>query len=139
MVAATGPLSLRCVDLLRPDADATADLREACSTSGIFEGPTCYCAVPSVFAPADCHAATEGKPPGGLSQLTSHPIHRPHRSPVPCTSLPAVSNHGLEALIERHFEQTWAFFSLPMKRKMDIMIDSHHRRARQTAAPDQLP
>ena len=38
-----------------------------------------------------------------------------------------MSNHGLDDLIERHFEQTRAFFSLPMKRKMDIMIDSHHR------------
>ena len=36
-------------------------------------------------------------------------------------------NHGLERLIERHFEQTRAFFALPMKRKMHIMIDSYHR------------
>ena len=47
-----------------------------------------------------------------------------------------MSNHGLGTLIERHFEQTRAFFSLPMKRKMDIMIDSHHRCACLTTVPE---
>ena len=57
MVATSEPLNLRCVDLRRPDAEATADLRDACSTSGIFQGPTRYCAVPFASAPADFHAA----------------------------------------------------------------------------------
>ena len=38
MVAATEPLRLRCLDMRRPEAEATAVLREACSTSGVFQG-----------------------------------------------------------------------------------------------------
>jgi isopenicillin N synthase-like dioxygenase len=51
----------------------------------------------------------------------------------------AVRNHGLEDLIQRHFEQTRAFFALPMKRKMDVMIDSYHRCGAIAPTPPAMP
>ena len=38
-------------------------------------------------------------------------------------------NHGLEALVDRHFEESRKFFELPLEEKMDIAItNTHHHR-----------
>jgi len=137
MVATSKPLSLRCVDLRRPDAEATADLREACSTSGIFQGPTRYFAVPFASASADCHCSDCDAACLVVTDPAPHLLSSPQPTPLPIPCH-AVSNHALGDLIERHFEQTRAFFSLSMKRKMDIMIDSHHRCMPHSAAPHRL-
>lgn len=39
----------------------------------------------------------------------------------------AVSNHGLEALVEEHFRESHKFFELPLEQKAEIMVDSNTR------------
>jgi isopenicillin N synthase-like dioxygenase len=41
--------------------------------------------------------------------------------------LRAVSQHGLDDLVERQFAAARAFFELPIERKMEIMVDKYHR------------
>lgn len=39
----------------------------------------------------------------------------------------AVSNHGLEALVEEHFKESHKFFELPVELKSEIMVDDNSR------------
>jgi isopenicillin N synthase-like dioxygenase len=39
----------------------------------------------------------------------------------------AVSNHGIEQLVERHFAETRKFFQLPQAFKEEVLVDSNSR------------
>ena len=92
---------MHVVDLSAPDKEAAAAILQACVTTGFFYGtpaPRLY----QQFLAAEC-----------CTQVLTNA---------------AVAKHGVpERIIEEHWLQNKAFFSLPNKDKLAILADSNNR------------
>ena len=87
------------IDLSLPDREAAAAILHACVTTGFFYG----------------------KP----VRQAFRPLLEVHKADM---SSFAVANHGVkEEIVEEHWLQNKAFFSLPLKDKLIILADSNNR------------
>lgn len=90
---------MHVIDLSLPDREAAAAILHACVTTGFFYGKPVSKAFRQILG-----------------------VHKADISNF------AVANHGVkEEIIEEHWLQNKAFFSLPLKDKLIILADSNNR------------
>ena len=125
------------VDMSLPEAEAARVLKVAAVTSGFFYGETFFkhpIALP--------HEHPRGSPCTPPPPLLARPFLPTHASAAPMARRVmrprAVSQHGLDDLVQRQFAAARAFFELPTERKMEIMVDKYHRFVAVSHAPPVL-